>query len=54
MSLTRLIAYSVLTVAVACLLVMWGLFGMMYAHGTTQITTRANIFNEFVVELVVE
>jgi len=48
--LTKLVALGVLTVAIASLTVMWGLFGTMWVRGETSILVAANRYNEFLPE----
>lgn len=47
----KLVGLGVLSAAVACLVLMWGLFATMYARGDTEIVLYANRYNEFFLEL---
>lgn len=51
MTLTRLVAICVLSVAIASLSVLWALFGAMWLRGETSILLEADRFGEFLPEL---
>jgi ABC-type transporter Mla maintaining outer membrane lipid asymmetry permease subunit MlaE len=51
MTLTRIVAICVLSVALASLSVLWALFGAMWIRGETSIILEANYFGEFHSEL---
>jgi ABC-type transporter Mla maintaining outer membrane lipid asymmetry permease subunit MlaE len=50
MTLTRLVAICVLSVALASVSVMWALFGAMWIRGETSLLIEANYFGEFLPE----
>ena len=52
MTLSRLVAICVLSVALASLSVLWALFGAMWLRGETSILLEADRFGEFLPELV--
>ena len=51
MTLSRLVAICVLSVALASLSVLWALFGAMWLRGETSIILEADQFGEFLPEL---